>query len=77
MAKKSVSLTLLVGGAALALLAGSLAAWLVPAVAFAQGGRPLLPVGAFTSIADPAQRSMALFVEAHVGFQGRNRSSLT
>jgi hypothetical protein len=64
MTKKGVFLQFLAGGAALALMGGSLAAWLVPAASFAQVGRPLLPVGAFTSIADPAQRSMALFIEA-------------
>jgi len=69
MTQKGVSLTLLAGGAVLTLLTGSLAAWLVPAAAFAQGGRPLLPVGAFTSIADPAQRSVALFIEAGKALQ--------
>ena len=64
MTKQGLSLKLLAGGAALALAAASFAAWLVPSASFAQGGRPLLPVGAFTSLADPAQRSVALFVEA-------------
>jgi hypothetical protein len=64
MTKQGVSSKRLAGNAILALAAASLAVWLAPAASLAQGGRPLLPVDAFTGIADPAQRSVALFVEA-------------
>lgn len=51
-------------GAALALAAVGLAAWLAPDIAVAQGSRELRPPSAFVGIPEDRLRSAALFVEA-------------